>query len=231
MKQFFHQMFKKAFELNVNNICDLLEFNGQAKMIDLGCADGTMSVIFNQKIQTKYIHGTDINEDSLAESRKKGMMSMKNDLNTRLNYKKSIFDVVVANQVIEHLYNSDKFIEEVFRILKPGGYAVISTENASSWINIFASIMGWQIFSLTNISKRKRGIGNPLAIHRSEKSEIDSWLHIRIYNFLGLKEYFEAYGFYVEAIVGAGYFPLPAFLGKIDPTHSHFISYKIRKPL
>jgi hypothetical protein len=115
-------------------------------------------------------------------------------------------------------------------VLKPGGYAIISTENASSWENIFASIMGWQIFSLTNISNKRQGIGNPIAIHREEIPTLESWNHIRIYNIRGLKELFEAHDFHVESIRGAGYFPFSAKLGDIDRTHAHFMTFKIRKP-
>lgn len=139
------------------------------------------------------------------------------------------FDVIHSNQVIEHLYNSDNFLSEIYRILKPDGCAIISTENASSWCNILASILGWQIFSLTNFSSRKQGIGNPLALHKDDKQNLESWNHIRIYSIRGLKEYLEAFGFKVEKIKGAGYFPLPAIFGDFDKTHCHFMTFKIKK--
>jgi len=151
------------------------------------------------------------------------------DLNNKFDFEDNFFDVINANQVIEHLYNSDNFIFEIYRVLKPGGYAIISTENASSWCNIFASIMGWQIFSLTNFSSKKKGIGNPFAIHREDNPGLSSWNHIRIYNIKGLKEYFEVFRFEVEKIKGAGYFPFPAMFGNIDKTHCHFMTFKVRK--
>lgn len=78
-------------------------------------------------------------------------------------------DVVFSNQVIEHLYETDKFISEIYRILKPGGYAVISTENLSSWHNIFALILGWQPFSLSNISSLRSSIGNPFGLAKKNR--------------------------------------------------------------
>jgi 2-polyprenyl-3-methyl-5-hydroxy-6-metoxy-1,4-benzoquinol methylase len=39
------------------------------------------------------------------------------------------FDVVVSFQVIEHIQNDKKFLEEIHRVLKPGGKAIISTPN------------------------------------------------------------------------------------------------------
>lgn len=39
------------------------------------------------------------------------------------------FDVVVSFQVIEHIQDDNFFLKEIFRVLKPGGKALISTPN------------------------------------------------------------------------------------------------------
>ena len=39
------------------------------------------------------------------------------------------FDSIVSFQVIEHIKNDHLFLEEIFRVLKPGGTAIISTPN------------------------------------------------------------------------------------------------------
>lgn len=39
------------------------------------------------------------------------------------------FDVVVSFQVIEHIQEDEFFLNEIFRVLKPGGMAIISTPN------------------------------------------------------------------------------------------------------
>ena len=38
-------------------------------------------------------------------------------------------DFVVTFQVIEHIYNDEKFIEEIYRVLKPGGKLILTTPN------------------------------------------------------------------------------------------------------
>lgn len=57
-----------------------------------------------------------------------------------------MFDLVHANQVIEHLYETDLFIKEIYRILKKGGYAIISTPNLAGLHNIVSLILGKQPF-------------------------------------------------------------------------------------
>jgi SAM-dependent methyltransferase len=39
------------------------------------------------------------------------------------------FDTVVSFQVIEHIANDDLFVKEIYRVLKPGGKAIIATPN------------------------------------------------------------------------------------------------------
>ena len=229
MKKYLSQLYSKAVELNHRNIYELLEKDEKAHFLDLGCDDGIVTVEMAKKIGTQNISGVEIVDSRIQFAEAKGVKVKKFDLNKKFDFENDSIDIIHSNQVIEHLFDSDMFVAEIYRILKTGGYAVISTENASSWCNIFASIMGWQIFSLTNFSNRKQGIGNPLALHRGDEMDLASWNHVRIYNIRGLKEYFEAYGFVVEKIKGAGYFPLPAYFGNVDTTHSHFMTFKIRK--
>lgn len=215
-----------------------MEIDPHARYLDLGCDDGSLTDTFSKRIRTKSVYGVDIIDKRMKLASLKNIVVKKFDLNGKFDFKSDYFDVISANQVIEHIIDIDRFVSEIFRVLKFGGYAVVSTENASSWHNIFASIMGWQIFSLTNFSSNVPSVGNPLSMHRNSsnvKSRPNdyscerSWNHIRILNFFGLKEYFERCGFMVEKIYGAGYYPFPAYFGNIDKIHSHFITFKLRK--
>jgi SAM-dependent methyltransferase len=230
IKKRFQNLYDKAVEMNRQNIFSLLGCDGRAEFLDLGCDDGALTIELAEEINTYKVYGVEIVPERIRLAEEKAIKVKSFDLNHKFVFDDGSFDVVHANQVIEHLYDSDNFLAEIYRVLRPGGYAIISTENASSWCNIFAGIMGWQIFSLTNFSSRRQGIGNPLALHRDNNPNLASWNHIRIYNIRGLKEYFEIFGFRVAKILGAGYFPLPASLADFDKNHCHFMTFKIEKP-
>ncbi len=231
LKQVLINLHKSAVKQNFEYMVDLIKPNPGAKLLDLGCDRGDITLKLGRKLRTKQLYGVEVVPERILEAKKNGVQVKNFDLNAPFKYEKNTFDVIFSNQVIEHLSDTDNFLSEIYRILKPGGYAIISTENASAWENIFASIMGWQIFSFTNFSVKRCGVGNPLAINKDIVPPLKSWNHMKIFNFFGLKEIFELYNFEIDAIRGAGYFPLPAFFGNLDKIHAHFITFKIRKPL
>ena len=51
------------------------------------------------------------------------------------------FDLVVAAEVIEHLENPRAMCREIFRLLRPGGWLVLSTPNNESWRSIVALVV------------------------------------------------------------------------------------------
>jgi SAM-dependent methyltransferase len=149
-------------------------------------------------------------------------------LSQALPYEDGTFDLVVSNQVIEHLPDTDTFVREAFRVLKPGGRAVVSTENLASWHNVASLFLGWQPFSLTNVSEDAMAVGNPLGLHRGEEGERRG--HLRVFAYRGLRELFALHGFAVEGILGAGYYPLPGSFARLDPRHAHFLALGARRP-
>jgi len=206
----------------------LLEFNPNAKVIDLGCGDGEFTLRIKSKIGASEVYGVDIYEPSIEKARMKGIKVIKHDLNEfPYPFDDNTFDVVVSNQVIEHLIYPVRFLREVYRILKPKGYVVISTENLASWDNILALVLGYTPFSM-EFDNGLWKIGNPLSPHNREIIDLNIPPHVRIFSFKGLVELMEFIGFKIEKIVGSGH-----ILGKIgeilDKRHCRFITIKARK--
>jgi len=75
----------------------------------------------------------------------------------------------------------------VYRILKPGGYAVISTENLASWDNILALILGYTPFSM-EFDEGIKKLGNPISPHEKEVDPNYKTPHVRIFTYRGLLE-------------------------------------------
>ena len=231
LKTLFERMFNAADRANQANILRLCRaaVPGGGSLLDLGCDDGGWTLELARAARADRVEGVEVVPQAAAAARARGITVHEIDLNRPLALADAGFDLVHANQVIEHLNDVDLFVGEVYRLLKPGGAAVVSTENGSSWHNLFAGLMGWQIFSLTNVSGKVAGLGNPLAIQRGAEAFSPTWRHKTIMNYRGLKELFAVHGFRDVEVSGAGYYPLPTVFGRIDARHSVYITVKGRK--
>jgi len=222
----------EAFALNETNIGALLGLSS-GTLVDCGCGDGRITADLAAKVGFSKVVGLEIDEEMAKQASSLGVEVVASDLNVSIPLEDGYADAAVANQIIEHLRDSDRFLSEVSRILKPGGLLVLSTENIASWHNIAAAVMGWQPFSLTNISSVQAGIGNPVALHRGGKGVPVPMQHLRIFTVRALCELGALHGFEPAAVMGAGYLP---FAGRValwfserDPRHCIFITVALRK--
>lgn len=225
----FLRLYDAAFAMNHRNILDLVSDRPYPVMCDLGCDDGEWTTEVARSSRSHAVFGIEIVAQRARIAHERGVSVTVADLNRTLPFRDESFDLVHANQVIEHVSNLDTFLSEINRVLRVGGMAVISTENGSSWHNIFAATMGWQIFSLTNVSGVTGSVGNPLALHRGDPNELISWTHKTVFNYRGLKEMVDVHGLTPVRTTGAGYHPMPAGVGRLDVRHSHFITVKAVK--
>ena len=220
-----------AEDRNRSKILDMLEENKKAKVLDLGCNDGVFTEDIAKRLNTVYIYGVEVMQFAILKSKQKGIETVKADANNNLPFANNSFDVIVSNQVIEHIIDLDRFVDEVYRILRPNGYAVISTENLSAVHNLFALFFGYQAFS-QQISHKKY-IRNPISHLYLDGTMPDYPGHMRILTYFGLKQLFELYGFEIDKLVGTGIYPFSPMVSRVleglDPVHANFITVKARK--
>jgi len=220
----FVQLYEKWENERDLKLLEMLHYNPDAKVVDLGCGKGDFTLKVKGRIDCKEIYGVDLWEDALIAARNKGIKAKRMDLNEQLSFPDESFHVVVANQVIEHLFFPSRFVQEVYRILKENGYAVISTENLSSWDNMLSLLLGYTPFSMEFDSTK---IGNPLSPHDGEKRG-NYPSHVRIFTFRGLIDLLKLNGFKIEKISASGYLPFD-FMASFDPRHARFLTVKVEK--
>jgi SAM-dependent methyltransferase len=217
-------------------LLDALPLDVGARLLDVGCDDGewTQAVADRLRAPAAEVAGIEVVEERRALALARGFDVRAGDLAVRWPFADGVFDVVHANQVIEHVHRLDHFVEEVARVLRPGGAAVICTENLAAWHNIGATVLGYMPFSLTNIS-RLGAVGNPLALHHGvPPTAPESWQHVHVLTLVALRSIFELHGFTIRHQFGAGYHPasgrLAERLATRDPRHAHFIGIVATSP-
>jgi len=136
------------------------------KVLDIGCRDGTLTRHF---IAGNDVTGADI--DAHALERAAGMLgirTMQFDLNgPNWPFEPASFDVVVAAEVLEHLFNPEQVLEHISRILKPGGMLVGSVPNAFSLKCRLRYLVG---------SKRGTPLADPMHINQFSWQEMKGLL-------------------------------------------------------
>jgi len=161
----------KAFlenEKYINKLCvDFSSGKDNISVLDVGCGDGLMTRKFLRKIPKKTIvkiYGIDRGETC----RNRSIAYKRGDLeSSKLPYPKSFFDILISNQVIEHLLNKDLFLSECYRVLRKGGLVIISTENIASLDNIMSILLGND--PLSQHTGSRYYIGSSLSPHFMEK--------------------------------------------------------------
>ncbi len=101
------------------------------KILDLACADGSFIDLAAQKFSAESF-GLDITPQNIKKAQKKLNHAKVHDLNLPFPYQPNTFDLIFALEIIEHLFDTDQFLKNIHRILKPQGILILSTPNLAS---------------------------------------------------------------------------------------------------
>ena len=105
------------------------------RVLDIGCADGVFTKVILDKTRAKEIIGIDVLSGSVkwAKSHWKRNKKMKFEVGDahKLRFKTRSFDAVFALEMLEHVFEPIKVLNEVKRVLRKDGYAVflVPSEN------------------------------------------------------------------------------------------------------
>lgn len=119
----------QADQVRIGIIYDLV---GEGKrVLDIGCGDGTMGKILLER--RNEVYGVDISTTAVEMANRKGIGARVVDVEDEsLPFSDGFFDVVVAAEVIEHLYDTAGFLREIKRVVTANGYLVLTTPNLAS---------------------------------------------------------------------------------------------------
>lgn len=108
--------------------------NGQGKkVLEIGCSIGGVSSLLVEKGFDVY--ASDVSEYAINKARKisPNISFSVFDIEGAIPFK-SKFDIIIAFEVVEHLKNPQKAIENMYFMVKKGGYIVFSTPYPYKWI-------------------------------------------------------------------------------------------------
>lgn len=179
------------------------------RMLDVGCWDGKRTLAYGEMfgLDKREMCGVECFDEQivLAASR---ITACKVDLETEaLPFEDAEFDLVVCNQVFEHLKQIYTPMSEIHRVLAPEGALIFSVPNLASLHSRLMLMAGYQPTSIRVIGPHVRGF-----TRRATKQ------------FLELNRLFR-----VVSEIGVGFYPLPMKLAipfaRLMPSLSHTVIF------
>lgn len=158
----------------VDNVSD----NGSL-VLDIGCHIGVISERlkkFNNKV-----YGIDLSKGALEYAKGRGIQTIHGDfMQKEFDCR---FDVIVAGECLEHVFDGDAFLTKIKRLLKPCGKLVLTVPNVAS--------LGRRIMLLIG--------NNPVLEFTARRTDAG---HIRYHTFDNIKQLFNDNGFKIDKLCG-----------------------------
>lgn len=181
------------------------------RILDVGCWDGSATRAYAEAFRAAAL-GVEIFDGPAAEARRRALEVAQLDLEAdSFPWPDASVDLVIANQVLEHLKNVWLPMAEMVRVLRPGGWLIVSVPNLSSLHNRIMLLLGLQPSSIRTQGPHVRGF---------------TLREIRDFTRLGSV-------LTMEQVRGVGFYPLPArwagVPARLWPGASHTVVLVARK--
>lgn len=103
----------------------------EISVIDFGCGDGvqlnSVKKLNDKRIALK-LYGIDLSEEALKTAKKRiPDTSFKIASTYETGFTENYFDISLSSDVIEHVLDPSRMIDEMIRVTKPGGHIIIAT--------------------------------------------------------------------------------------------------------
>jgi 2-polyprenyl-3-methyl-5-hydroxy-6-metoxy-1,4-benzoquinol methylase len=164
------------------------------KLLDVGCRNGAESAFYGQSLAAGETHGFEIAEQPLAEAARRGVHGhvwVSGEGPSPIP--DGFFDVIVAADIIEHIFDTDVFLNELSRIMSADGVLVVTTPNLGWWRSRLRFLRGGLPSGIGGASFR-HSMDNGVDIKHVRVSIPSEWAHL-----------FRAHGLLIIQIVGFNY--------------------------
>lgn len=146
-RDWFHRLFlDRVVKYDVLNsgtcIVSNLINNGD-RVLDIGCWGGESALKMGLFEKFREVYGVDLIESSVKSAIEKGMKAVPCNLNSQnLPWSNDFFDTVICMAVLEHVFEPNDVIKEIYRVLKLNGSLFISVPNVASFSNRIRILFG-----------------------------------------------------------------------------------------
>lgn len=112
------------------------------RILDIACAGGRFGKMLRER--GYWVAGMDISEDAIADAQAVLDRALLGDAENAWpqEFQGGDFDVIIAAEILEHVFDPVAVLRSAKRALKPGGSIIITTPNFMAWTNRLTFLMG-----------------------------------------------------------------------------------------
>lgn len=224
VKSSMHKLMLKEHLVNQEKIIKLLKGFQVNNYLDIGCGEGEFTLQCANTTSAKCTYGIEIDKSYASIAKSKGIRVTIADAGQLLDYADGIFDLVTANQVLEHVVNTDIMISECYRVLSYQGILLISVPNLCSFFQRMMVLSGNQPTTL-HVSEIQ--VGNFL------KGVETGLAHLHAFSVGAIIDLLKYHKFKIDSHLGSGFYPLPSqlsgFVARMFPNLAVYTTIKARK--
>ncbi len=198
-KQNFNPRIKKSLSI-IKNLVKNSAQNSKKSILDIGCKGGYISSNL-KKWGGVHTIGIDVSKKALEDAKKVCNEVHLVTPNQQWPIEENSVDIVYAGEIIEHLFKTEQFLLDMYRVTKKDGYLVLTTPNIAWYINrFFFFLFGWQPIR-SEVGATSSHYGNPLGKLIANSNEVAG--HIRPFTYLSLKQMIQESPWKISKIYGS----------------------------
>ncbi len=186
----------------VNLVVKILRGKRAKRLLDIGCGDGRITLRIAETVNVAEVHGVDVAPEAIQLAQSRGIRVAQVNLDQEgLPYPSDFFDLVLAMEVLEHIFDPGSLLDEAHRVLVPGGHLILTTPNLGSWYNRLALLLGFQPW-LTSATLYSPDVGKLNMGRFLKKIGMIGGDHLRVITLKALRDAARVHGFVPVKLYG-----------------------------
>ena len=186
-------------DTRLKKVLDIFSDHQFDSILDVGCGDGQFGKLLGNVSGAKHVYGIELSEEGVERATANGLKCVQLDLQRdAFPFDDNQFDAIFCGEIIEHMFDPDRFLQELHRVLNKGGLCVITTGNMASWHNRIALLLGFEPYGRQVSTKYNVG-KLPIRGRYQGPEQAD---HIKVFTCRALKELLEIYDFRIDQVLG-----------------------------
>lgn len=114
----------------ISHLSKIKKIRGHIEILDIASNDGYLA---NQYAAYGNVTANEINKEGIALCKKRGLACIEGDFFSIPENYHGKFDVIIAGDIVEHIFDTDAFLKKIYLLLKSGGVLILTTPNVASF--------------------------------------------------------------------------------------------------